>query len=104
MRPKKERRIECSLNDRCFLPRCKNPSKIEVVTLSLDELEAIRLAYLEGMKQDEVAEKMEIHRSTVSRTLSSANYKIADALVSIKAIKVEGAGCCCIINAKDENK
>ncbi|MBU2567549.1 MAG: DUF134 domain-containing protein [Elusimicrobia bacterium] len=36
---------------------------------------------------------MKVHRSTVLRILDSANKKIADALVNIKAIKIEG-GCC----------
>jgi predicted DNA-binding protein (UPF0251 family) len=42
---------------------------------------------------------MGVHRSTISRILDSANYKIADALVNIKAIKIEG-GCCEIIESK----
>jgi predicted DNA-binding protein (UPF0251 family) len=46
-----------------------------------------------------VAKKIGVHRSTISRILDSANYKIADALVNIKAIKIEG-GCCKIIENK----
>jgi predicted DNA-binding protein (UPF0251 family) len=51
---------------------------------------------LEGFDQEKVAEKMKVHRSTISRILESAHKKIADALVNIKAIKIEG-GCCKII-------
>ena len=61
--------------------------------LTLDEFEAIRLLDLKGYDQNRVAEMMRVHRSTVSRILGSARAKIADALVHVKAIKVEG-GCC----------
>ena len=61
--------------------------------LTLDEFEAIRLLDLKGYDQNRVGEMMRVHRSTVSRILGSARAKIADALVHVKAIKVEG-GCC----------
>ena len=68
-------------------------SKLEGVTLAIDEFEAIRLADLEGLPQGEVAKQMKVHRSTVSRIIASAHQKIADALVNVKAVKIEG-GCC----------
>ena len=61
--------------------------------MSLDEFEAIRLACLEELDQVDAAELMKISRSTFSRILSSAHKKIADGLVNIKAIRIEG-GCC----------
>ena len=64
--------------------------------MTIDEFEAIRLAHLEGFDQEKIAEKMKVHRSTISRILNSANKKIADALVNVKAIKIEG-GCCKIL-------
>ncbi len=67
--------------------------KCEGVYLSLDEFEAVRLAGLEGLKQIEAARLMKISRSTFSRIIASANRKIADGLVNIKAIRIEG-GCC----------
>lgn len=93
MRPKKTRWIRCEPKERCFRPRCKKMTELEGVTLTLDEFEAMRLAYLEGLDQEEVAQQMKIHRSTISRMLSSANQKVTDALVNIKAIRIEG-GCC----------
>jgi predicted DNA-binding protein (UPF0251 family) len=67
--------------------------------MTVDEFEALRLSHLEGLTQEEAAKKMRVHRSTISRILESAHRKIADALVNIKAIKIEG-GCCQIINRK----
>ncbi|MCF7878258.1 MAG: DUF134 domain-containing protein [Candidatus Omnitrophica bacterium] len=99
MRPKKTRWVKCEPGERCFRPQCKSLNKLEGVYMTIDEFEAIRLSHLEGLTQVQVAKKMKVHRSTISRILESANYKIADALVNIKAIKIEG-GCCKIIEAK----
>jgi len=96
MRPKKTRWIKCEPGERCFKPQCKTSSKLEGVQVTVDEFEAIRLAHLEGFNQERIAKMMKVHRSTVSRILGSANKKIADALVNIKAIRIKG-GCCEII-------
>lgn len=96
MRPKKTRFVKCNPGERCFRPTCKKASKLDGVTLTIDEFEVLRLSHLEGHEQNAIARQMKIHRSTVSRILSSAHKKVTDALVNIKAIKVEG-GCCKII-------
>jgi len=69
---------------------------MEGVIVGLDEFEALRLSDLEGLTQEEVAKEMKVHRSTISRILESAHRKVADALVNIKALKIEG-GCCKVI-------
>ena len=96
MRPKKTRWIKCMPGERCFKPLCKPLNKLKGVCLTLDEFEAVRLACLEGLKQVDAAKKMKISRPTFSRIETSAHKKIADALVNIKTIKIEG-GCCKII-------
>jgi uncharacterized protein len=68
--------------------------------LSLDEFEAVRLACLEELKQVDAAKLMKVSRPTFSRILTSAQKKIADGLVNIKAIRIEG-GCCEIIKKKE---
>ena len=93
MRPKKTRWIKCAPGERCFKPRCKPLSKLKGVYLSLDEFEAIRLADLEGLKQINAAKLMHVSRPTFSRIVASARQKIADGLVNIKVIRIEG-GCC----------
>ncbi|MFA5144580.1 MAG: DUF134 domain-containing protein [Candidatus Omnitrophota bacterium] len=93
MRPKKTRWVKCVPGERCFKPLCKPLNKLEVVCLTLDEFEAVRLACLEGLKQVEAAKIMKISRPTFSRILTSAQNKVADGLVNIKAIRIEG-GCC----------
>ena len=96
MRPKKIRWVCCPPGERCFRPIGKSLGKLKVVVLSLDEMEAVRLADLEELEQEKVAKRMRVHRSTISRILSSARKKIGDALVNCKAIRVEG-GCCKVV-------
>jgi len=93
MRPKKTRWIKCLPGERSFSPEYKYPRKLEEVFLSLDEFEAIRLSFLEALKQEEAAKLMKVSRPTFSRILNSGHKKIADALVNIKVIRIEG-GCC----------
>lgn len=93
MRPKKTRWVKCEPGERCFRPKCKPKRGLEGVNLSLDEFEALRLADFEDLSQEEAACAMKISRPTFSRIVASARKKVADALVTIKAIKIEG-GCC----------
>jgi predicted DNA-binding protein (UPF0251 family) len=93
MRPKKTRWVECVPGERCFKPLCRSLSRCEGVYLTLDEFEAMRLACLEELKQVDAAKLMKVSRPTFSRILTSAQRKIADGLVNIKAIRIEG-GCC----------
>jgi len=63
---------------------------LEAVRLSLEEAEALRLKDLEGLEQEEGAERMNISRPTFQRVLASARKKAADALLNGKAIRIEG--------------
>jgi len=96
MRPKKTRWVTCEPGERCFRPQCKSESELEGIVLSLDEFEVMRLSYLEEYDQAKIARQMKIHQSTISRILTSAHKKVTDALVNIKAIRIE-QGCCQMI-------
>jgi len=89
-RPRKPRWVSVLPTVAYFKPKGIPLSALEEVVLRVEELEAIRLRYLEDLEQDECAERMKISRATFQRVLDSANKKIADALVNGKAIKVEG--------------
>lgn len=65
-------------------------SRLEEVTLTIDELEAIRLADLEGLYQEMAAQKMRVSRQTFGRIIGSAHRKIADVLVNGKLLHVKG--------------
>jgi len=96
MRPKKTRWVKCSTAQRFFKPQTKALSSKSCVVLSLDEFEAVRLLDHEHLSQIQAAQQMRVHRSTVSRIISSARAKIAQALVEINTLKIEG-GCCRIV-------
>ena len=100
MRPKKTRWVKCEPGEKCFKPQCKPSQELEGVVLTIDEYEAVRLSDLERLTQEEIAEKMKVHRSTISRILNSAHRKIADALVNVKAIRIKGGNCKIIIGGK----
>lgn len=93
MRPQKTRWVKCLPGERCFRPKCKKPSEMDSVALTLDEFEAIRLADLEEMAHAPASKLMKVSRSTFTRILARAHKKVADGLVNIKAIRIVG-GCC----------
>lgn len=63
---------------------------LEEVNLTIDEFEALRLADLEAYSQEEAANKMQVSRATFGRIVENARKKVVDALVSGKAILIEG--------------
>ncbi|HCW92534.1 MAG TPA: hypothetical protein DHM44_02515 [Flexistipes sinusarabici] len=57
--------------------------------LTLDELEAMRLADLECLSQEEAAALMNVSRQTFGRIVEIARKKMADALINGKIVKIE---------------
>ena len=89
-RPCRCRRIRCRPDTNYFKPRGIPLDALEEVNLTLDELEAIRLADLTDLYQEDAAKKMNISRQTFGNIINSAHKKIADALLNAKALKIEG--------------
>ncbi|MEA3329955.1 MAG: DUF134 domain-containing protein [Nanoarchaeota archaeon] len=87
-RPRRCRRIFFKPELTCFRPR--GFAGNEEVILSFEEIEAIRLIDLEKQSQSEAGEKMKISQPTLSRLLSSAREKLAEAIVNSKMIKIKG--------------
>ncbi|MFH0984910.1 MAG: DUF134 domain-containing protein [Candidatus Omnitrophota bacterium] len=71
-----------------FKPRGIPLSELQETGLTLCEFEAIRLADLEGLYQEDAAKKMAISRQTFGNIIAAAHKKIADALVNSKALKI----------------
>jgi predicted DNA-binding protein (UPF0251 family) len=63
---------------------------LEQVVLLHEELEALRLADLEGQYQAEAAAQMNISRSTFQRLVIEARRKVAYALVNGTALHIAG--------------
>jgi predicted DNA-binding protein (UPF0251 family) len=62
---------------------------LEEVCLSLDEVEALRLADHEGRYHEEAAREMKVSRATFGRIVNEARRKVARALIQGKALKIE---------------
>ncbi len=89
-RPRNCRWVEILPNVTYFKPRGIPLSALQEVILTVDEFEALRLADLEGLYQEQAAEKMRVSRQTFGRIIESAHRKVADALIQGKALKIEG--------------
>jgi uncharacterized protein len=84
------RRVDSIPNVSLFKPAGVPPAKLQVLLISIEEAESIRLKDLEGLEQEECAKKMNVSRPTFARILLSARQKIADALLNGKAIRIDG--------------
>jgi predicted DNA-binding protein (UPF0251 family) len=84
------RRISGLPNCAVFKPAGVPAASLEKVALGLDELEAIRLADLEGLYQEQAAERMGVSRQTLGRILESGRKKVAQALIEGKLLLIEG--------------
>ena len=89
-RPCRCRRIRCKPDANYFKPRGIPLDMLEEVNLTLDELEAVRLADFDGLYQEDAAKKMNISRQTFGNIIERAHKKIADVLLHSKALKIEG--------------
>lgn len=90
VRPRKWRRV-------CTLPEVNEFGPLnflkeinELITMTVEEYETIRLMDLEWLNQEQCAEAMGVARSTVQRIYDDARKKIADSLVNGKMLKIEG--------------
>ena len=63
-------------------------SVLEIVNLTIEELEALRLHNIKDLDQSKCAKMMNTSQSTLQRILESAYKKITDALVNGKAIEI----------------
>ena len=88
-RPHKMRRVLGKPNSSYFKPAGIRMIDLVEITLSLPEFEAIRLIDFERISQSKAGEKMQVSQSTLSRILSSGRRKLADAVITGKAIKIE---------------
>ena len=89
-RPHKKRRVCFTPTFTLFKPAGVPIKKSEIIELRLDELEAMRLANLEGLYQEDGAKRMNTSRATFGRILTDARRKITDAIINGKPISIEG--------------
>lgn len=90
-RPRKRRRITRWPGQMVYKPAGVALDELKQVSLLPEELEALRLADLQDLSQEEGAEAMQVSRSTFQRILSRARRQVALALVEGHALRIEPA-------------
>ncbi|MCG9625760.1 MULTISPECIES: DUF134 domain-containing protein [Vibrio] len=88
-RPKKQRRICGRAPFECFKPNGVPLSELDKMALLPDELEALRLADLNGMNQIDAAKEMQVSRQTFANIVKSARLKVATCLINGHALVIE---------------
>jgi len=87
-RPRLCRKIRFEPNVTYFKPQGVPMRFLDIVELTTEEAEALRLKNIKDLDQNEAAKMMKTSRSTFQRILSSAYKKITEALIEGKAIKI----------------
>lgn len=88
-RPKKIRCVQCQPDATYFKPRGIPLIELEEILITIDEIEAIRLADYKGLYHEEASKEMQISRQTFGRILNGAHKKVAECLLRGKALKIE---------------
>ena len=89
-RPKCCRTVEFLPTISCFVPMDNYSDNYPSVVLSVDELEAIRLADYDGLSHELAGNRMNISRQTFGRVIETARKKVAESLTNGIALKIEG--------------
>ena len=88
-RPRLCRRIRFNPNVTYFKPQGVPMRDLEIIELTTEEVEALRLKNVKDLDQIRCAKMMKTSQSTLQRILSSAYKKITQALIEGKAIKIK---------------
>lgn len=89
-RPKCLRRVEQTPDVTFFKPRGVPLSDLEIISLTVEELEALRLVDIEGLRQEDAAIRVGVSRRAFWEDLKAARMKVAVALSTGKAIEIKG--------------
>lgn len=88
MRPRFRRRLGIQFNDTYFKPRGIPLRELNEVNITDEELETLRLRYIENTDQEQAAKMMGISQSQYQRDLTSVMQKITEALINGYAISI----------------
>jgi predicted DNA-binding protein (UPF0251 family) len=87
-RPRLKRRVRFDVQADYFKPQGIPMRFLEIIKLSKEEVEALRLKNIKDLDQNACAKKMNTSQSTFQRILYSAYKKVSQALVEGKGIKI----------------
>jgi len=89
-RPRKRRLLDRAPQAAIYKPAGVPLDGLRQIRLLQEELEALRLADLEGLTQQEAAGRMGVSRSTFQRIVAQARRQVALALTGGHALQIEG--------------
>ena len=89
-RPRKWKKVCCLPESSLYGPLNKPNVDNEFIAMTVEEYETIRLIDLDGLTQEECAERMHVARATVQKIYNDARGKLADSLVNGSVLKIEG--------------
>ncbi|MFH1427877.1 MAG: DUF134 domain-containing protein [Patescibacteria group bacterium] len=87
-RPRLRRRIGWRHHSYFYKPQGVPMRNLDIVEITAEEVEALRLKNIEELDQNECAKKMKTSQSTFQRILASAYKKISQAIIKGKAIRI----------------
>ncbi|MFA0569681.1 DUF134 domain-containing protein [Vibrio gallaecicus] len=88
-RPKKHRVLCTRAAYSCFKPNGIPREELQHEDLHLEELEALRLADVEGLSQLEAAMQMQVSRQTFGNIIKRARAKVATCIVHGHALVIQ---------------
>lgn len=89
MRNRQRRRIAHKFNEIYFKPRGIPLRDLQTISITDEELETLRLRYIEKQGQEKAASEMNISQSQYQRDLTSVMEKLTKALIEGHAINIE---------------
>ena len=84
------RKIEAFPSVGCFMPVRPGAQELEPVEIKIEEWEAMRLKNLEGLNQEECAQRMHVSRQTFQNVIDSARRNTTLALTEGRPIRIVG--------------
>ena len=88
-RPRLCRRIRLRTRVKYFKPQGIPMRALDVIYLTREEVEALRLKNIQDLDQIEAAKQMKTSQSTFQRILNSAYKKMSEALIKGRAIEIK---------------
>lgn len=89
-RPRKWKKVCCLPESNQYGPLNGLILDNAVTIMTVEEYETIHLIDLDGLTQEECAERMQVARATVQNIYKDARSKVAESLVNGNILKIEG--------------
>jgi predicted DNA-binding protein (UPF0251 family) len=87
-RPRLCRKVDFNPHITFFKPQGVPLQDIDIIELTMEEIESYKLRYINNLNQKEASKKMQTSQSTYQRILLATCKKIADVIINGKALKI----------------